>query len=112
MPVSRRRPAKTTKKSTTPAKKPAKKTAKKTAKKATRQAKTPTPPRQRIRCPRCAWEPDGRKLWQCDACSAVFDTFETRAHCPKCEKSWRWTQCISCGAESDHAAWYVDEERG
>lgn len=65
----------------------------------------------RVRCPACAWEPDGKKYWGCEKCHAIFDTFVTHAHCPKCPNSWTWTECISCHVRSDHEAWYVEEQR-
>ena len=72
--------------------------------------KDETPTRgARVRCPLCAWEPDGGKHWQCDKCFVIFDTFRTRAHCPKCPQSWKETQCIACQEMSDHELWYVDE---
>jgi hypothetical protein len=66
--------------------------------------------RRRVRCPRCGWQPDGRPHWQCEVCDARFDTFATRARCPRCPNRWRETQCIACGEMSPHDDWYVDED--
>lgn len=70
------------------------------------------PPRRRIRCPACRWEPDGRPHWQCELCFAVFDTFETQASCPACPNRWRETQCPKCGETSDHEDWYAADDEG
>jgi hypothetical protein len=62
----------------------------------------------KIRCPHCHWQPDGKPYWQCEICFTVFDTFQTRAHCPNrlCGNSWQDTQCILCGVLSPHEKWY------
>ncbi|MCC6873844.1 MAG: hypothetical protein IT378_05975 [Sandaracinaceae bacterium] len=65
--------------------------------------------RKRIRCPHCAWEPDGKPHWVCERCFAQFDTFVTRARCPSCPNSWRDTWCPRCDRPSPHEAWYADE---
>jgi rubrerythrin len=75
----------------------------------TRQARG-SEKKPKIRCPECKWQPDGKKYWGCEKCSAVFDTFVTRAHCPRCPNSWTFTQCIRCGVKSDHEAWYAEED--
>lgn len=63
---------------------------------------------RRIRCPLCGWQPDGKPYWMCEKCFAVFDTFETHAHCPtpKCGNSWTYTECIACHMLSPHEEWY------
>jgi len=68
--------------------------------------------RERIRCPRCAWEPDGEAYWGCELCGAVFDTFATRARCPECPNRWTHTWCPGCGRMSRHEDWYVEEDEG
>jgi hypothetical protein len=60
----------------------------------------------RIRCPNCAWAPDGRAHWECEGCHTMFDTFATHARCPQCPRSWLETQCIKCGKWSQHEDWY------
>ena len=71
-------------------------------------SKRKSPCLNRIRCPLCTWEPDGRDYWGCEMCGAIFDTFVTRAHCPECPNSWRETVCIRCHQMSSHDEWYVD----
>jgi predicted RNA-binding Zn-ribbon protein involved in translation (DUF1610 family) len=65
---------------------------------------------QRIRCPLCGWQPDGKPYWGCEKCLTAFDTFKTHAHCPKCGNSWIYTQCIACHKLSLHEAWYENLE--
>jgi hypothetical protein len=63
----------------------------------------------RIRCPACAWEPDGGAYWQCH-CGHIWDTFETAAKCPACGFQHKDTQCIQsaggCSKISPHLKWY------
>ena len=61
---------------------------------------------EKIACPKCDWEPDGKPYWQCDHCQTAFDTFETTAICPQCRKQFRDTQCIACRKFSPHLDWY------
>ena len=61
---------------------------------------------EKIACPKCEWEPDGKPYWHCDNCQARFDTFETTAICPNCRKQFRDTQCIACREFSPHPDWY------
>ena len=42
-------------------------------------------------------------------CHTIWNTFETRAHCPGCSKQWRVTACPSCAVTSAHDDWYHDE---
>ena len=64
-----------------------------------------------IKCPKCAWQPDGGYYWEC-ACGMVWNTFETQGVCPKCNKRWLDTQCPGpgypggCGEWSPHVDWY------
>jgi hypothetical protein len=37
----------------------------------------------RIRCPKCKWQPGRRNRWRCD-CGHVWNTFDTNGVCPKC----------------------------
>ncbi len=59
----------------------------------------------RIRCPKCNWAATGKPDWQC-SCGHEWDTFQTRAKCPACEKQWKNTDCPKCFETSRHIAWY------
>lgn len=61
-----------------------------------------------IACPACGVAPRIGTQWACgpDGCGAPFDTFETRARCPRCGAQFTWTWCPSCGKASAHRAWY------
>ncbi len=65
----------------------------------------------KVLCPICDWEPDGRPHWEC-TCGCVWNTFDTSAKCPKCNKVWEDTQCPGpggpggCGRWSKHIDWY------
>ena len=61
-----------------------------------------------ITCPRCGFHPWRGLQWICapDGCGGLFDTFETRAHCPHCEAQFAWTACPACHVASAHRAWY------
>ena len=62
---------------------------------------------QRIRCPRCGWEPRKHDRWYCDpGCRNHWNTFETAGICPQCSKEWDQTACLSCHQWSPHADWY------
>jgi hypothetical protein len=64
----------------------------------------------RIYCPKCEWVPGPADRWMCTpGCHTVWNTFETRARCPGCNKQWRVTQCLLCAAVSLHEDWYHDE---
>jgi tetratricopeptide (TPR) repeat protein len=60
----------------------------------------------KIRCPTCAWAPYGEEGWECEGCSAVFDTFKTRARCPRCSKTWEKTMCLGCSRMVAHLEFY------
>ncbi|MBI3268845.1 MAG: hypothetical protein HYZ53_07470 [Planctomycetes bacterium] len=66
--------------------------------------------REDAACPACGWNPPIAPLWRCDGCGCEFDTFETRARCPACSKTWETTQCLSCNESSSHAAWWLEEK--
>jgi len=66
----------------------------------------PTKDREnKIRCPRCAWQPGKHDLWAC-ACGHQWNTFDTRGICPACDAAWRDTQCFKCNEWSLHERWY------
>jgi hypothetical protein len=60
----------------------------------------------KIRCPKCAWQPERGSRWSC-ACGHAWNTFDTRGMCPACDAVWRDTQCLRCGQWSLHEAWYA-----
>jgi hypothetical protein len=60
---------------------------------------------QRIRCPKCKWQPGRGDRWMCK-CRHVWNTFDTHGVCPACSYAWRVTQCLRCHAFSDHEDWY------
>ena len=62
---------------------------------------------QRIRCPKCAWQPRSEDRWACSRCNrSVWNTFETGGVCPACKHRWTFTQCLSCQGWSLHTDWY------
>lgn len=62
---------------------------------------------QKIRCPKCEWEPRQESRWRC-TCNHSWNTFDTYGKCPACSKVWKHTACPSCKQWSPHADWYVD----
>jgi len=66
----------------------------------------------RIRCPKCQWEPARTDRWCCfPGCGHTWNTFETHARCPGCNKQWADTECLRCHEESPHDDWYVTDDR-
>jgi hypothetical protein len=65
----------------------------------------------RIRCPRCAWEPERDSTWMC-SCLHLWNTFDTGGTCPRCGRQWLETQCLRCHQWSPHRDWYADDEGG
>lgn len=64
----------------------------------------------KIHCPLCAYRPHAGDRWICSpGCDTVWNTFETRALCPGCQKQWRVTACPACDITSPHDDWYHDE---
>jgi hypothetical protein len=60
-----------------------------------------------IYCPLCAWHPGPEARWLCrPGCGMLWNTFATRAICPRCYKLWRETWCLRCRLPSLHEAWY------
>ena len=62
-----------------------------------------------IRCPKCAWIPTKSSRWSC-TCLHIWNTFDTRGKCPKCNRQWTETACPACKQMSPHEAWYVRAE--
>ncbi len=69
------------------------------------------PRREGFACPSCRTAPPPGRYWKCRRCGLQFDTFQTRAVCPKCAAQFATTRCMDCGgnhpirewAESAHA---------
>jgi hypothetical protein len=74
---------------------------------------------ERIRCPRCEWQPAPTSTWCChvegspeppfSACGTIWNTFDTHGRCPGCSHQWTWTSCLRCGEFSLHEDWYECE---
>ena len=72
----------------------------------------------RIRCPRCSWQPTPASEWCCfgagtpeppfEWCGTTWNTFTTRGRCPGCQHQWKWTSCLRCAEFSLHEDWYED----
>ncbi|MFZ4396204.1 MAG: M50 family metallopeptidase [Kiritimatiellia bacterium] len=56
-------------------------------------------------CPSCHTAPRVGKFWGCSFCHTAFDTFETRAQCPKCGASFSSTRCTTCGVSYSLQDW-------
>jgi hypothetical protein len=64
-----------------------------------------------IYCPKCEWAPGPHDRWMCHpGCLTVWNTFETRARCPGCQKQWQVTACLRCHAFSPHEDGYHDRD--
>lgn len=76
-------------------------------------SRNPNP--EKVRCPKCRWEPTGDADWTCTApkgawlhqCMTRWNTFATHGVCPGCGHQWLKTACPTCHKWSDHEAWYV-----
>jgi hypothetical protein len=64
-----------------------------------------TAPTRGIQCPACGWLPDTSSRWECD-CGFMWNTFDTRALCPACEKHHLVTACPRCHESTAHERWY------
>lgn len=62
-----------------------------------------------IQCSTCEWNPDGGIHWAC-TCGHMWNTFETKAKCPKCNMQWTDTWCPACGKPTPHKDWYKTKE--
>jgi hypothetical protein len=62
-----------------------------------------------VACPNCGWRPSHGSLWVC-SCGTKWNTFETHAKCPNCDKQWEETWCPKCEKMQDHNKWYLKTE--
>jgi Zn-dependent protease len=58
-------------------------------------------------CPSCKTAPPVGAFWKCSRCGQLFDTFQTRAACPKCAAQFAVTRCLDCGTLSPMTQWTV-----
>jgi Zn-dependent protease len=65
------------------------------------------PRREGYECPSCKMEPPLGAHWKCSRCTQRFDTFESRALCPRCGEQYPATQCLHCGSRHTIAEWMV-----
>jgi Zn-dependent protease len=56
-------------------------------------------------CPSCKTAPPVGAFWKCSRCGQLFDTFQTRAACPKCAAQFAVTRCLDCGTLSPMTQW-------
>ena len=64
-----------------------------------------------VKCPHCAWIPDGGHHWQCPICEGEhFNTFEQGGQCPDCEKVFEDTSCPRCDHLSPYDWWWPAED--
>jgi hypothetical protein len=64
-----------------------------------------------IGCPACRWQPDASSRWECD-CGFMWNTFDTRALCPACDKLHPLTACLRCHESTAHERWYEEPGLG
>ena len=65
------------------------------------------PRRQGFACPRCNTPPPLGDFWKCGQCGQAFDTFQTRAVCPRCAAQFAMTKCLDCGGIHPITDWIV-----
>lgn len=66
---------------------------------------------KRIRCPKCAWQSRKESRWSCgEPCFCLWNTFDTAGRCPRCNRVWLHTCCLSCSQWSPHLEWYEQDE--
>lgn len=68
-----------------------------------------------LKCPNCAYIPDGGEDWNCQACGSEFDMFVAGGRCPSCDFVHELTPCIpwkgGCDRISPHLDWYSGIDR-
>jgi Zn-dependent protease len=65
------------------------------------------PRREGFACPNCKMPPPVGEFWKCVKCGQQFDTFQTRAVCPRCGTQFPVTTCMDCGALHPMDDWMV-----
>ncbi len=65
------------------------------------------PRRHGFFCPACKTAPPVGEFWKCGKCGQQFDTFATRATCPRCATQFSVTKCLDCGALHPMNDWAV-----
>jgi Zn-dependent protease len=65
------------------------------------------PRRDGFACPSCKAAPPVGEFWKCGKCGQQFDTFQTRAVCPRCATQFPMTKCMDCGASNPMNDWMV-----
>jgi hypothetical protein len=65
------------------------------------------PRRYGFACPACKTSPPVGEFWKCGKCGQQFDTFQTRATCPRCATQFPVTKCLDCGALHPMNDWAV-----
>jgi Zn-dependent protease len=63
------------------------------------------PRRDGFACPACKTAPPVGEFWTCGKCGQQFDTFATRAVCPRCGTQFSQTKCLDCGAAHPMNDW-------
>lgn len=58
-------------------------------------------------CPSCKTGPPIGEFWKCGKCGQAFDTFQTRATCPRCATQFPVTKCMDCGEARPMSEWTV-----
>jgi Zn-dependent protease len=61
-------------------------------------------------CPSCGTAPLLGPHWACDECRERFDTFEYRAACPRCGKTFETTRCPECYKSHPIKMWFASAE--
>jgi DNA-directed RNA polymerase subunit RPC12/RpoP len=65
------------------------------------------PRRDGFACPNCKTAPPTGEYWKCGQCGQPFDTFQTRAVCPRCGAQFPQTKCLDCGRLNPMNDWMV-----
>lgn len=60
-----------------------------------------------VKCPTCAWIPDGEPHWDCEECDGEpFNTFEHGGECPHCNHVFEETWCPKCDHSNPYDWWW------